>query len=191
MLFHAILRLSLDSSPSYTLSLMVPEQVNVDRLKRKSLSSEHLLPLIVAECALFVVHTPSNGWRYDISGQCCEDEGAFGMEAGFRQSGGRVVPLTVLLSVRGCAVASCCCAFLQGIAERVCFWQAAGCVSLDWRVWGTSGRRGVCGGRGRVVRRDSVAVGIFAAAGSECSCVLCRAPVVWVNADNFDVEAPG
>ena len=113
------------------------------------------------------------------------------MEADFRQSCGCVVLLTVLLSVRGCAVAGCCCAFLQGIAERVCFWQAVGCVSLDWRVWGTSGRRGVCGGRGRVVRRDSVAVCVFAAARSECSCVLCRAPVVLVDTADFDVKAAG
>ena len=185
MLFHAILRLSLDSSPSYTLSLMVPEHVNVDRLNRKSLSSEHLLPLIVTECALFVVHTP------EIAGQCCEDEGAFGMEADFRQSGGRVVLLTVLLSVRIWAVAGCCCAFLQGITERACFWQAVGCVSLDWRVWGTAGPRGARDERDRVVRRGSVAVDIFAAAGAECSCVLCRAPLVLVDAADFDVKAAG
>ena len=113
------------------------------------------------------------------------------MEADFRQSGGRVVLLAVLLSVRGCAVAGCCCAFLQGIAERVCFWQAVGCVSLDWRVWRTAGRRGACDERDRVVRRDSVAVGIFAAAGSECSCVLCRAPVVLVDVAKFDVRVAG
>ena len=142
-------------------------------------------------CVLFVVHTPSNGRRLGLAGLCCEDEEAFGMEADFRQSGGRVVLSTVLLPLRVWAVAGCCCAFLRGIAERVCFWQAVGCVSLDWRVWGTSGRRGVCGGRGRVVRRGSVAVGIFAAAGSECSCVLCRAPVVLVDAADFDVKAAG
>ena len=42
-----------------------------------------------------------------------------------------------------------------------------------------------------MVRRDSVAVDIFAAAGSECSCVLCRAPVGFVDAADFDVIAAG
>ena len=170
---------------------MVPEQVDVHRLNRKSLSSEHLLPLIVAECALFVVHTPSNGWRLGLAGQCCEDEKAFGMEADFRQSGGRVALSTVLLTVRMCAVTGSCCAFLRQIAGRACFWQAVGCVGLVWRVWGTAGRRGACDERDRVVRRDSVAFDIFAAAGSECSCVLCRAPVVLVDAADFDVKAAG
>ena len=97
MLFHTILRLSLDNSQSYTLSFVVPGHVNIDRLKRKSLSSEHLLHLIVAECALSVVHTHSNGWCFEVACQCYEDKGACGMKAGFRQGDGRVVLLTVLL----------------------------------------------------------------------------------------------
>ena len=64
-------------------------------------------------------------------------------------------------------------------------------MGLVWRVWGTAGRREACDGRDRVVRRDSAAVDIFAAAGAVLSWVLFRAPLVLVAAADFDVIAAG
>ena len=86
--------------------------------------------MCVCVCVLFVVHTPSNGWRLGLAGQCCKDKEAFGMEADFGQSGGRVALSTVLLTVRMCAVTGRCCTFLRRIAGRACFWPECSCVRV-------------------------------------------------------------